>query len=454
MKKIIFLAVFFLGLGSAYVIQMAISKSPQYSPLPLDVNPSTYKPILSEPIIIRKVTLLDGLGGVMEDTDILLVKGRIESIGMNIKAPEGSREIEGIGRFVTPGLIDVHTHLGTASLPYTKGEVDNWDVNEGTGSIMAHVRAEHAISPQDPSFITTLAGGVTTFQVLPGSNNLIGGLGVILKNVPSPSPQAMKFPDAPYGLKMACGENPKGGEGPSSRMGNVALQRQAWLDAKSYDKEYRAGKRSRDLGLETLAAALRGDVVVHVHCYRADDMTTMIDMSHEFGFRIAAFHHAVEAYKIPDILRENKIGVAVWSDWWGFKLEAIDGIQENAAFLQASGVSVAMHSDIPVVGHMLTIEAAKALAAGRRAGIDISKAEALRWLTINPAKILGLDDKIGSLEVGKNADVVLWSGDPFSVYSHADKVFIDGAVIYDRHDLTYRPQSDMLTGQPALEGQP
>ncbi|MBL4803170.1 MAG: amidohydrolase [Emcibacter sp.] len=457
MKKYIFFALFLLGLGGVYALNMGGVNSSKDLSLSLDVNPSTYKPIASGPVVIRGVTLLDGLGGRMANVDILLEAGQIKSIGKQIEAPEKTIEINGTGRYITPGLIDVHTHLGTASLPYTTGDVSNWDVNEETNALTPHVRAEHAISPQDPSFIAALAGGVTTFQVLPGSSNLIGGLGVVMENVPASTPQAMKFPDAPYGLKMACGENPKSygdkNMAPSSRMGNVALQRQAWIDAQIYDEEYRAGKRSRDLGLETLVAVLRGDVNVHVHCYRADDMATMIDMAHEFDFKITAFHHAVEAYKITELLRENDICSVVWSDWWGFKLEAFDGIQENAAFLEAAKACAVIHSDLPVIGQMLVMETAKALAAGRKAGLSLSKAEALRWITINPAKLLGIEDKVGSLEVGKNADVVLWSGDPFSVYSRVDQVFIDGAVVYDRNDADFIPVSDMLTGQAALEKQ-
>ncbi|MBL4612883.1 MAG: amidohydrolase [Emcibacter sp.] len=456
MKKYLLLAVFLLGLGSTYIINEIRSNTTETLVTSLDVNPSTYKPIAFVPVVIRGVTLLDGVGGQAQNVDILLERGQIKLIGEGIDAPQSSMEIDGTGRYITPGLIDVHTHLGTASLPYTTGDVSNWDVNEATNAMTPHVRAEHAISPQDPSLFAALAGGVTTFQVLPGSSNLVGGLGVVMKNVPAPTPQAMKFPDAPYGLKMACGENPKSyGEqdkAPGSRMGNVALQRQAWIDAKTYDADYRAGKRSRDLGLETLAAALKGDVNIHIHCYRADDMATMIDMAHEFGFQITAFHHAVEAYKIPDLLRENDICSVVWSDWWGFKLEALDGIQENAAFLEAAKACVVIHSDLPVIGQMLVVETAKALAAGRRAGLSLSTAEALRWVTINPAKLLGIADKVGSLEVGKNADVVLWSGDPFSIYSRVDQVFIDGAVVYDRHDPDHIPVSDMLTGQSALEG--
>ncbi|MFC3050503.1 amidohydrolase [Kordiimonas pumila] len=458
MNKITYLAVFVIGALCTYLVYEGLPFQQKQALPQLDVNPSRYEPIASGPIVIRGATLYDGLGGVTQDTDILLESGKIKSIGEGIQVPDGTLTIDGTGKYVTPGLIDIHTHLGTATMPYSTGDVSNWDVNEATGAVKPEVRAEHAIWPQDPSFATTLAGGVTTLQVLPGSSNLFGGLGVVLKNVPAPTAQAMKFPGASFGLKMACGENPKGygdeGKEPGSRMGNVAMQRQAWLDAQAYEQEYRAGKRQRDLGLEVLVAAMKGDVKVHVHCYRSDDMATMMDMANEFGFKIAAFHHAVEAYKISALLKENGACSAVWSDWWGYKLEALDGIQENAAFLDAAGACVAMHSDFASVGQMLPIETAKAIAAGRRAGLEISTAHALTWITSNPAKILGLEDQIGSLETGKNADVVLWSGDPFSIYSRADQVFIDGAVVYDRLDPKRRPVTDMMTGQPAAEDKP
>jgi len=447
MKK----AAWFVVCGFVIAGIYLFGKEPAHAPQ-IDVNPTTYSRLVVDPVLIKNIILLDGLGGEKAGVDLILGAGKIQSVGSDLIAPENASVIEGKGRYITPGLIDVHTHLGTATMPYSTGDVDNWDVNEATGAITPHVRAEHAVWPQDPSFSAALAGGVTTVQVLPGSSNLIGGLGVVLKNVPAATVQAMKFPQATYGLKMACGENPKGygkeGQAPGSRMGNVALQRQAWIDANTYDADYHSGRQPRDLGKETLAAALRGEVKVHVHCYRADDMATMMDMATEFGFQIAAFHHAVEAYKIPKLLRNNGICSAVWSDWWGFKMEAMDGIQENAAFVSASGACAVIHSDHAIVGQMLMVEVAKALAAGRRAGLDITTAEALQWVTINPAKALGLDDRIGSLEVGKNADVVLWSGDPFSIYSKADHVFIDGAEVYNRQ-LMEGPRSDFMIGQPA-----
>jgi len=316
---------------------------------------------------------------------------------------------------------------------------------------------------QDPSFARALAGGVTTLQILPGSSNLVGGRSVVLKNVPATTVQAMKFPNAPYGVKLACGENPKynygeKGKFPTSRMGNVAGIRAAFLEAAEYRTkwlDYVSGHGKRpddDLKKDTLAAVLGGDIRVHWHCYRADDMATLFDVAKEAGVHIDAFHHAVEAYKIPQLFAANRTCAVVWSDWWGYKMEALDGIRENAAFVDAAGACVTLHSDSPWLGQRLRLEAGKALAAGRRAGLAIGPERAIEWVTLNSAKVLGLDAKIGSLEPGKNADVVIWSGDPFSVYTRADQVFIDGAVVYDRSNPARRPRSDFEMGQPSMTG--
>ncbi len=278
----------------------------------------------------------------------------------------------------------------------------------------------------------------------------MGGRSVTLKNVPSRTVQGMKFPDAPYGLKMACGENPKRvygsrGQMPSTRMGNFAVNRQIWLDAKAYAE----GDRSeRDLGKETLAGVLDGDILVHNHCYRADEMALVIDMAKEMGYKVTAFHHAVESYKIADILRDNDICSAVWADWYGFKMEAYDAIPENAALLANSGACVVIHSDDEIGIQRLNQEAAKAQADGRRMGIDIPDAEVIGWFTLNAAKAMGIADQTGSLEQGKMADVVLWNGNPLSVYSRPEKVWIDGALMFDALDRKRRPVSDFELGQP------
>jgi imidazolonepropionase-like amidohydrolase len=437
---------------------LALGCQPVSNSANLNAHPSTYQVKDYPPVIIRNINILDGLGAEIESTDILLEKGKIKQIGQILKLPKGGIEVDGTGRYLTPGIVDVHTHYGTASLPYAHGDPDNWDVNEASHPISPEIRIENAFNPQDPSIFAALRAGVTTFQVLPGSRNLIGGLGVVMKNVPNTTAQAMKFPNAPYGLKMACGENPKayGSEkrAPYSRMGSVSLQREAWRKAKAYKDKFWTFNSETNEGLATLAAVLDGLVKVHVHCYRADDMATMIDMAHEFGFAITAFHHAVEAYKIPKLLANENICSAVWSDWWGWKIEAYDGIPQNAAFINEAGACLVIHSDIPALGTRLNIEAAKALAAGRSVGLDISKATALTWITSVPAKLLGVESQIGSIALGMNADVVIWSDDPFSVYGHPDQVYIDGVLIYDTKNIDYQPKSDVLVGQFANEVQP
>lgn len=434
------------------------------APFSLDPYPSTYKPLARKDTLITNVMILDGLGGRMDHGAVLLRDGKIVALGPDAEKATDVTVVDGKGRWLTPGVIDVHSHDGTFSMPLTAQEMQSSDVSEETDPNTANVWVEHSIAIQDPSFSRALAGGVTTLQVLPGSVNLFGGRSVVLKTVPATTVQAMKFPGAPYGMKMACGENPKffyGSKGrfPSSRMGNVAGYREAWIKAKDYKDRwdrYESGEAehppARDLKLDTLAGVLNGDIRVHMHCYRADEMAYILDLSKEFGYHVTAFHHAVEAYKIADLLRQADVCAAVWSDWWGYKMEAYDGIRENAAFVDAAGGCVMMHSDSPVIGQRLNIEAGKAMAAGRRAGLDIPPERAIRWITSNPAKALGLGDRIGAIAVGRNADLVIWSGDPFSIYTKADDVFIDGALVYARGDAARTPKSDFEVGQPAQEG--
>jgi imidazolonepropionase-like amidohydrolase len=344
------------------------------------------------------------------------------------------------------------------------------DGNEATSPVTPNVWAEHSVWPQDPAFHTALAGGITAMQILPGSANLIGGRGVTLKNVPATTYQAMKFPGAPWGLKMACGENPKRvyGQkgGPSTRMANVAGYRAAFIDAAEYLKKKSKGSGDngkadsekdtggkRDLKLDTLAGAINGDIQVHIHCYRADEMATMLDLAKEFGFKVAAFHHGVEAYKLADRLAQEGVCGALWADWWGFKMEALDGIQENIALVDRPANSCAIvHSDSDEGIQRLNQEAAKVMAHAKLAGMDIAPERAIRWVTQNPAKALGILDETGTLETGKMADVVLWNGNPFSVYAKAEQVYIDGARVYDRNDPSRQPKSDFMLGQGAATG--
>ena len=428
----------------------AVSKPAQKVPAPF---PSTYKAYPGVATAIRNVTVYDGEGGKIDNGVVFITAGKISSVGGPETAiPAGVMVIDGTGKFVTPGIIDIHSHLGDYPTPSVEAHSDG---NEATSPTTPEVWAEHSVWPQDPGFSRALAnGGVTALQILPGSANLMGGRSVVLKNVYARTVQGMKFPDAPYGMKMACGENPKrvyGSKGrmPSTRMGNIAVNRQTWIKAQEYKKKRDSGKEyTRDLGLETLAGVLDGDISIQNHCYRADEMALVLDMAKEFGYKVSTFHHAVESYKIADLLRDNGVCSAVWADWWGFKMEAYDAIPENAAILQNTGACVIIHSDDENQIQRLNQEAAKAQADGRRMGINISDAEVIKWLTYNPAKALGISDKTGSLKPGKMADLVLWNGNPLSVYARPDKVWIDGALMFDASNPKIRPVSDFELGQP------
>ena len=408
--------------------------------------PSTYEPQPSANVLLINARIIDGTGEATEADSILVVDGRISAIGTNLDADDAEVRDLG-GAWVTPGIIDIHSHLGNYPTP---GVNAHGDGNEVTSPITSEVFAEHGVWPQDPGFDEALAGGVTTLHILPGSANLFGGRGVTLRNVPSRTVQGMKFPDAPYTLKMACGENPKRvyGEkgGPDSRMGNVAGYRKNWIRAAEYKAKIESGEDvTRDLQLETLAGVLNGDILVQMHCYRADEMAQIMDIADEFGYKISTFHHAVEAYKIGDLLAENDVCAAMWADWYGFKMESYDGIRENVPFVHAAGACAMIHSDDPKNVQRLNQEVAKTWADGNRAGLDISKDEAWQWLSTNPAKALGLYNETGTLEVGKRADMVVWSGDPFSTYTLADTVMVDGAVLFDRA-TGLKPRSDFRLG--------
>ena len=420
---------------------------------------SRYAPLPSEPLLLRGATVLTGAGERLDGADVLVRDGRIAAVGAGLSA-EGMTVVDAADRWITPGIIDVHSHLGVYPSP---GVAAHADGNEISAPNTAEVWAEHSVWPQDPGFVTALAGGVTALQILPGSANLFGGRSVTVKNLPNRSVQAMKFPGAPYGLKMACGENPKrvyGGRGsaPSTRMGNVAGYRQAWIEAAEYRKKLEDADNgngeapTRDLKLETLAAVLDGEILVHNHCYRADEMAVMLDIAREFGYGIAAFHHAVEAYKVPDLLAETDTCAAVWADWWGFKMEAYDGIRENAALVDKAGACAIVHSDDDRGIQRLNQETAKIIGAAARAGVDVPPERAIQWITANAARSLGIADQVGTIEEGKMADLAVWDGNPFSVYTRVSQVYIDGALVWDRNDPARNPVTDFSLGTTAMTG--
>jgi imidazolonepropionase-like amidohydrolase len=418
-----------------------------------DPYPSTYKAYGGVPTAIIGATIFDGEGKRRDNGTVLFRDGKVELIGADVPGPFPEYQIiDGTGKFVTPGIIDVHSHLGNYPSPGVDAHSDG---NEATNPVRAEVWAEHSVWPQDPGFSRALAnGGVTALQILPGSANLFGGRSVVLKNVPARTVQGMKFAGAPYGLKMACGENPKRVYGtrnqmPQTRMGNMAVNRQTWIKAADYKRKLDKGESvTRDLQLETLAGVLSGDILVHNHCYRADEMALVVDMAKEFGYKVSTFHHAVESYKIADLLAKEGICSAMWADWWGFKMESYDAINENIPLVHNAGGCAIVHSDDANGIQRLNQEAAKALADGRRMGIKVSDEVAWTWLSYNPAKALGIADKTGSLKPGKMADLVLWNGNPLSVYTRPDKVWIDGALMYDAADPKKRPVADFELGQP------
>ena len=447
----------FAGLGLA-----ACDDAPQTSSgydAPPDAYTSRYAPLPAGSVMIRGATVLTGTGERLDGADVLMTDGKIAEVGSGLEF-EADVVIDAEGQWVTPGIIDVHSHLGVYPSPGTESHSDG---NEASAPVTAEVWAEHSVWPHDPGFPKALAGGVTSLQILPGSANLIGGRGVTLKNVPGRNVMEMKFPGAPHGFKMACGENPKrvyGGKGgaPSTRMGNVAGYRKAWIEAAEYREMIEKAKNgqgdapTRDLKLETLAGVLNGEILVHNHCYRGDEMSIMLEIADEFGYKIAAFHHAVEAYKIGDLLAEHGACAAVWADWWGFKMEAYDGIRENAALIDLAGACAIIHSDSAIGIQRLNQETAKVMGAAARVGIDIPPEHAIQWITANPAKSMGILEQTGTLEAGKMADVVIWDANPFSVYSRAQKVFIDGALAYDRNDPEVNPVTDFTLGTATAGG--
>ncbi|PRP96223.1 amidohydrolase [Enhygromyxa salina] len=448
-----------------------------------------------EAVLLRAGKVMSGTGTSYSPGAVLFVGADLVAVGSpdDVTAPKGATVMElGPDAVVTPGIIDTHSHMGVYPSPNLSGLSDG---NEMSAPITAHVRAEDGFWPQDPQLAHALAGGITTAQILPGSANLIGGRSFTIKLRPGArSAEDMRFEGAPAGLKMACGENPKRvyGQkgGPVTRMGNVAGYRKAFEEAVEYQRKWDTYRRklalwevgetnsrrapktqdgepevkrdekqrpeppARDFGLETLVGVLDGDILVHMHCYRADEMSLMLEFAAGYGFEIRSFHHAVEAYKIADRLAAADTAVSIWADWWGFKVEAYDGVRENAAMVTQAGARAIIHSDSATGIQRLNQEAGKALFAGRKAGVEISDEEALRWLTINPAWALGVDDRTGSLEPGKAADLVVWNGDPFSVYSQAQLVFIDGEQVYERGPNS-RPRSDFDLGlRDELRGAP
>jgi imidazolonepropionase-like amidohydrolase len=444
------------------------SPTPTQTAATLPATPTEATRTWSQPraVVIRHATVMPATGPALEDGAVAFVDGKIIAVGRNaeVATPPGAEEVDGAGLYVTPGIIDAHSHLGVYASP---ASFANQEGNEATAPVTSEVDAEHGFWPQDPGLRRAAAGGITSLLVLPGSANLIGGRGFPVKLHFGRAAAEMRFPGAKDVLKMACGENPRRNYGeerkmaPSTRMANVAGYRQAFAQARDYlnkleDWEKKRQKKPdeagpapmRDLKLETLAEVLRGNILVQNHCYRADEMAVMLQVAEENGFAIRAFHHALESYKLRDKLAEKGVATATWADWWGFKMEAWDGIPENAGLLWQAGARAVIHSDSQYGIQRLNQEAGKAMWRARESGIPVPEEEALRWVTLHAAWVMGVEDRTGSLEAGKMADVVLWKGHPLSVYARAQRVWADGVVTFDAAAGPVDP-SDFEVGERA-----
>ncbi|MGA7292475.1 MAG: amidohydrolase [Terriglobales bacterium] len=384
-------------------------------------------------VVIKNATIMTVTHGNIKNGSIYIKDGKIAAVGETLNAPADAIVIDAAGKYLTPGIVDCHSHIA----------LDD-DVNEATSPITPQMMMRDAFDYQDKAIYRALAGGVTTSLLLHGSANMIGGQAVVIKHRYGDSRDSMIFPNAPGSIKFASGENPKrvyGGRDqlPSTRMGDFAVQRQALVEAQDYMREWdnynekvkRGDKDAtmprHDLKLEALADVLRGKLMVQIHIYRSDEMLTEIALAKEFGYKIRAFHHALEAYKVADQIAANNIAIATFADWWGYKEEAWDAIPWNAVMAMRKGVRVAIKSDSGDYTRRLNQEAAKTMRYG-----GATEEEALKMITLNPAWIIGVDDRVGSIDVGKDADLVIWDGYPLSSYGVPEKVLIDGSVYFDR----------------------
>ena len=390
-------------------------------------------PAAHNEVVIRNATVMTVTHGNIPNGSVYIKDGKIVAFGANVSAPASASIIDAGGKYLTPGIIDSHSHIA----------LDN-DVNEATSPVTPHMMMIDAFDYQDKAIYRALAGGVTTSLLLHGSANVIGGQAVVIKHKYGAERDAMLFPGAPRSIKFASGENPKRVYGsrdqvPSTRMGNFAVQREAFVQAQEYrrdwddyDAKVKKGDKDakppkRDLKLEALADVLRGKLLVQIHCYRADELLTEMAIANEFGYKVRAFHHALEAYKVADKIAANGVAIATFADWWGYKREAFDAIPWNAVLSMRKGVRVAIKSDSDDFARRLNQEAAKTMRYG-----GATEEEVLKMITLNPAWIIGVDDRVGSIDVGKDADLVIWDGYPLSSYGVPNKVFIDGDVYFDR----------------------
>lgn len=390
--------------------------------------------------VIRNATILTVSQGTIENGSILIRNGKIAAVGQDVPVPTGAKVIDATGQYVIPGIIDAHSHLAA-----------DGGLNEASIAVSSMVEVESVLDPDDINIYRDLAGGVTTANVLHGSANPIGGMNAVIKLRWGADAKGLLFEGAPPGIKFALGENPKRSNFspppgvppryPATRMGVMDVIREAFTQAREYRKEWReyqrrtaAGEKDvipprRDSKLEPLVEILEGKRLVHAHCYRADEILQLIRLAEEFGFKIATFQHVLEGYKVAEEIAAHGAGASTFSDWWAYKIEAYDAIPYNAALMTERGVVASINSDSAEEARHLNQEAAKAMKWG-----GLSETEALKLVTLNPAIQVGIADRVGSIEVGKDADLALYDKHPLSVYAVVQKVLIDGRVYFDRQD--------------------
>jgi imidazolonepropionase-like amidohydrolase len=400
-------------------------EEPYDEPVPMATDKGPYRE--DAVTLIRGATVMTASHGTMENASVLIRDGKIAEVGPDVQAPSGARVVDGTGKFVTPGIIDAHSHLAADA------------INEGAVNVSAMVTIEDVLAPEDPNVYWALAGGVTSVNILHGSANPIGGGNAVVKLRWGSDAGEMLVDGATPGIKFALGENTKRDRNPdrypATRMGVQDVVRQAFLDAQAYQRAWeawRAGGRQgvqprRDLKLEHLAEILRGERWVHSHSYRADEILQLIRLADEFGFTVRTFQHVLEGYKVADEIAAHGAGASTFSDWWAYKVEAYDAIPHNAALMEERGVLVSINSDSGEEMRHLNQEAAKAMKWG-----GMSEENALRLVTLNPARQLGIDDRTGSIDVGKDADLAVFDGNPLSMFAKVVQTYVDGRLYFDR----------------------
>jgi imidazolonepropionase-like amidohydrolase len=402
----------------------------------------TLAPLCAETIVIRNAIIMTVTKGTVHGS-VVVKDGKIADVGEKVMEPAGAAIIDAGGQYLIPGIIDCHSHIA-----------GDGGINEGSVSVSSMANIKDIINPEDVAIYRALAGGVTTANILHGSANSIGGQTIVLKMRWGKDAQQMIFEGAKPGIKFALGENvkrsgnPQGGRGaagavvqgryPATRMGVEDVIREAFTQAKAYKAEWDDYKTKvaqgqhpipprTDLKLEPLKEVLEGTRYVHSHSYRADEILMLMRVADDYGFKIRTFQHVLEGYKVAKEIAAHGAGGSTFSDWWDYKVEAADAIPYNAAIMEKAGVVVSLNSDDAELMRHLNTEAAKTMKYG-----GMTETEALSMVTINPAKQLGIDNRVGSIEVGKDADLVLYDKYPLSDYAKVEKVLIDGSIYFDR----------------------